>query len=427
MNWTVELKASYIPCPPEHVPAYWAALKKLFELVNQSEKSEELPRHDKRPPGSGSIYRLKNGTWRALATLEGRRISHTAKTQKECRDWLDKTLAQIDLGLTLAGAQTAFSQVLDNWLSMKKSKLRGATQEQYSFMVTKYLNPHLGSLPVKDLNAARIQAFYGVLQSQGVGARTIEVIHTILHGCLKHAQRVGLITQNWAALAEAPRPEKHEMKVWSEAQVSAFLASAPDPAFYRLAFATGMRRGELIGLKWDDLDWQTGALMVRRQVFEPAGGGWKFQEPKTDRGKRTIRIGPGLVEALRAQYLETLPFMRGFAGERWTEHDLIFPSSVGTPRRGYEVSKKFRSLITISGLPAIRFHDIRHTAASLMLLHNEPPIRVAAILGQSLAVLLETYAHYIPDDQESASALMDQITSPIKVDLSRADRARKGA
>jgi integrase len=251
-----------------------------------------------------------------------------------------------------------------------------------------------------------------------------------LHGCLKHAHRLGLVAQNWAALVEAPRPVKQEMSVWSENQVNqflTFLTGASDQVFYRIAFATGMRRGELIGLLWEDLDWQTGALMVRRQVYNPAGGGWRFQEPKTARGKRTIRLGPGLVSALGVHYGGALPLARGFAGDRWQEHDLIFPSMVGTPRHGYEVSKKFGELVKSAGMPRIRFHDIRHTAASVMLLHGEPPVRVAAILGQSVAVLLDTYAHYIPDDQESASALMDAITTPVVMDLSSIahDRARK--
>ncbi len=109
--------------------------------------------------------------------------------------------------------------------------------------------------------------------------------------------------------------------------------------------------------------------------------------------------------------------MVAIAGDTWREHDLIFPSSIGTPRGGYNVSHAFQTMIERSGLPAIRFHDIRHSAASMMLLHGEPPVRVAAILGQSVQVLLETYAHYIPDDQERASRLMDEITTPIAIEM----------
>lgn len=369
-----------------------------------------------RAHGEGTIYKRTNGSWRAQITIEGQRLSFTAKTRREAQEWLKKVTGQVDQGLTFEGSKTSFGQVLDAWMGAKENKLRGATLEQYRRMIRKYIKPQLGKIPAKDLNAARLQAHYHQLAEAGTGRRTIEVVHSVLHGSLKHAQRLGLVTQNWAALVEVPRPERREMLVWDENQVSAFLASNPGNVFYRLAFATGMRRGELIGLQWQDLDWQSGSLMVRRQVFEPEGGGWRFQEPKTARGRRVIRLGPGLIDALRRQYNQVLPLARSLAGERWQEHDLIFPSSIGTPRNGYEVSKEFRALAA-AGLPRMRFHDIRHTAASIMLLHGEPPVRVAAILGQSLAVLLDTYAHYIPDDQERAASLMDAITSPAAIDL----------
>lgn len=379
----------------------------------------------RRPKGSGSICQLSSGSWRALVTIDRKRVSHTAKTKKEAAAWLKNIIGQVEQGLTIAGAKTKFDQVLDSWLEVKRNKLRASTLEQYEQLSRLYIKPHLGNLTAKDLSAARLQVLYHDLQAEGVGARTIELTHTILHGCLKYAHRLGLVAQNWAALAEAPRSVKQEMSIWSENQVNQFLANLtdhPDRIFYRMAFSTGMRRGELIGLQWADLDWQSGVLVVRRQVYEPTGGGWRFQEPKTERGKRPIRLGPGMVEALRSQFNEILPKMRGFAGDRWQEHDLIFPSRVGTPRGGCNVSNQFKALIKTAGLPQIRFHDIRHTAASHLLLHGEPPIRVAAILGQSLAVLLQTYAHYLKtDDQASSSALMDSLTTPIPVDLGPKD------
>jgi integrase len=369
----------------------------------------------KRAKGTGSIYRLKNGNWRALVTVQGRRISHTEPTKKAASDWAVTTTTQIEQGLTYGSTQTRFDKFLDGWLETKSTGLRTATQEQYRRLTRLYIKPGLGPVIIKDLNAARIQAFIDGLKAE-TGLRTIELCYTVLHGCLKHAQRLGLVSQNWAELVEVPRPEKREMSVWDEGQVSLFLSTVDDP-LYRMAFATGMRRGELIGLQWRDLDWQSEAIQVRRQVITPEGGGWRFQEPKTARGRRAIRLGPGLLEALRRHFNQTLLLARAIAGDRWQESDLIFPSQVGTPRNGYEVSKAFHRLAEQAGLPAIRFHDIRHTAASIMLLHREPPVRVAAILGQSLAVLMDTYAHYIPDDQERAAALMDAITTPVKVDF----------
>ncbi|MDR3577242.1 MAG: tyrosine-type recombinase/integrase [Anaerolineaceae bacterium] len=370
----------------------------------------------KRSNGEGTIYHKPSGSWRAQITIDGQRVSFTAKTRKECQEWLKRTAGQVDQGLTLEGTRTRFDQVLESWLAIKENNIRLATFEQYRRIIAKYLKPNLGKLTPKDITAANLQGFYTRLQNQGTGKRTIEVVHTVLHGVLKYAQRLGLVSQNWADLVEVPRPEKQEMQVWNESQVSQFLTTNPD-SLYRLAFATGMRRGELIALKWEDLDWQTGVIRVSRQVYEPEGGGYRFQEPKTERGRRSIRLGPGMLEALHKQYNQVIPLARAIAGDNWQELSLIFPSGRGTPRNGYEVSKEFKRLETRAGLQAIRFHDIRHTAASLMLAHGEPPVQVAAILGQSLAILLDTYAHFIPGGEERAALLMDQLTSPIMVDL----------
>jgi len=371
----------------------------------------------KRLHGEGTIYKRSNGTYRAQVSVGGKRLSHTSGNLRECQTWLRSMADQVEKGLTWSAAKTTLGELAEDWLEIKRSQLRLATQEQYTRMIQIYIKPGLGSVKLKDLSAARLQSFYHQLRDQGAGRRTIQLVHTVLHGVLKHALRLGLISVNWAELVEAPRPEKHEMQVWDESQVSLFLNRTTDSAFYRLAFATGMRRGEIIGLKWIDLDWRSGTLTVRRQVYEPEGGGWRFQEPKSRAGVRSIRLGPQILEMMRGQYNQAIPLARQLAGERWQENDLIFPSSNGKPRNGYEVSKKFRSLALSFGLPAIRFHDIRHTAASIMLMHGEPPVRVAAILGQGLAVLLSTYAHYIPDDSSRAAILMDEITAPYAVEV----------
>jgi integrase len=370
----------------------------------------------RRTKNSGSISRRESGIYLAQVTIDGKRLSRTFRIRKEAQEWLNNMTAQIEQGLTYNSAKTTINELLEAWLGIKATKSRPATGESYARLSRLYISPALGSLKLQELNAARIQKLYNELERRGVGKRTIEITHTVLHGFLGHAQRLGLIAQNWAALVEVPRPETHEMAVWDESQVSQFLMANPGP-FYRLALATGMRRGELIGLQWKDLDWNTGMLHVRRQVYKLQGGGWIFQGPKTDRGRRMIRLGKGLLEELQHHYQNEIPRKMAIAGSAWQENDLIFPSGKGTPRNGYNVSKEFHELVLASGLPMIRFHDMRHTAASIMLLHGEPPVRVAGILGQSVQVLLTTYAHYIPDDQETASALMDSITTPVRIDI----------
>lgn len=365
----------------------------------------------KRSHGEGSLSKRKNGTYLAQVTIEGKRVSKTFGTRKEAQKWITTTTGQVKKGLTYNSAQTTVEEQLTSWLRLKSTKIRPATEESYNRMARLYIIPELGQWKIKDLTAARIQRLYSELEGNGTGKRTIQHVHTVLYGFLKHAHRLGLVAQNWAALVEVPRPKKREMQVWDESQVSQFLIHVESDLFYRMAFATGMRRGELLGLQWKDIDWATGMLHVRRQVYRPEGGGFIFQTPKTERGTRGIRLGQGLLEALQHHYQVTIPQMIAIAGADWQEYDLIFPSSVGTPKDGYNVSKDFHRLTEEAGLPVIRLHDIRHTAASIMLLHGEPPVRVAGILGQTVQVLLSTYSHYIPDDQERAANLMDAITT----------------
>jgi len=370
-----------------------------------------------RSHGEGSLSHRSNGTWLAQVSIEGKRVSHTFKLRKDAQEWLTSTTGQVRQGLTYSSSKTTVDELLTIWLAMKKTKSRPATEEQYRRLTRLYISPHMGSMKLQEVSPTKIQRLYLDLENQNVGRRTIQLVHTILHGFLGHAARLGLVAQNWADLVEVPRPDKREMSVWDETQVSKFLMTVPDDPFYRLAFTTGMRRGELIGLQWKDLDWNTGMLHITRQVYEPEGGGFIFQEPKTEQGKRAIRLRSGLIEALRKQFSTTIPLMKAIAGDDWQENDLIFPSDKGTPRNGYNVSKNFDKAIKQAGLPDIRFHDIRHTVASYMLLHGEPPTRVAGILGHKVAVLLDTYAHYIQDDQEKVSKLMDDLTTVTAIEF----------
>jgi integrase len=376
----------------------------------------------KRSHGEGSLCHRSNGTWLAQVSIEGKRVSKTFRLRKDAQEWLTNTTGQVRQGLTYSSTKTTVDELLTEWLSIKKTNSRPATSEQYGRTARLYILPNFGALKLQEISPAKIQKLYAKLENEKIGRRTIEIVHTVLHGFLSHADKLGLITKNWASSVEVPRPVKREMSVWSESQVSQFLMTVPNDPFYRLAFATGMRRGELIGLQWKDIDWKTGMLKIQHQVFELEGGGFVFQAPKTDRGRRKIRLGPGLLESLKKHYQETIPLMQAIAGTDWIEYDLVFPNAKGKPRYGYAVTMGFEKQAELSGLPVIRFHDIRHTAASLMLLHGEPPVRVAGILGQGVGILLNTYAHYIQDDQEKASKIMDDITTVTQIDLSDCNR-----
>jgi integrase len=371
----------------------------------------------RRTAGEGTISQLPSGSWRAQVSLKGRRLSHTSKNQQAVREWIRNIQAQIEQGLTYDDERTTLGKFMEGWLATKKNELRLATYEQYSWVSQLYLYPYLGKIRLKDLSHGQVQDFYDQLATAGKGVRSIRVAHAVLHSCLEQAKNLGLVARNPTEFCRVPKQNKKDLNIWSEDQVMKFLNFVHghrNENLYYLALATGMRRGELLGLKWQDVDWIRQSLMIKRQCFHPRGGGFVFQPPKTNLGRRAIQLGSGLIDHLRAQ-LYNIDLMRKISKDKWQEHDLVFPSVLGTPQGGDNLTHEFQELIKLSGLPSIRFHDCRHTAASIMLSHGIPSVTVAGMLGHSLSILLTTYTHFIPGTQDEAARLMDEITSSTEI------------
>ncbi len=202
--------------------------------------------------------------------------------------------------------------------------------------------------------------------------------------------------------------------------LSSFLViaeSSQHKALYQIAITTGVRQGEIFGLKWTDLHWNRGEIQIQRQVQRVPGEGWSFQEPKTRTGRRKIKLGEGTLTALRL-HLEEQRGKIAFAGDRWQDHDLIFPNSVGNPLEPSNLRVDFNRQLKDAGLPKIRFHDLRHTAASLMLNNSVPPIVVSRILGHAKpSITLDLYGHLYHEMQGEAAKIMDKLVTPIKVKL----------
>ncbi len=374
----------------------------------------------RRSASEGTIYQLPSGHWRAQVCLPGRkRLGYTAKTQAGAREWIRKVKGQMDAGMTYDDNKVTLDQFMEGWLATKTSQVRLSTGRLYSNMVHAYIQPRFGASKLKNITPAMIQEFYDELARKGKGIKSIRIIHVVLHLCLEHARQLGMIARNPTDLCKVPYAKKKEMKFWDEDQVMQFfrfITGHKNENLYYLALTTGMRRGELLGLKWKDVDWVSKRLMVQRQCFHPSGGGFIFQEPKTRLGIRNVSLGMGGIEHLRAQ-LRNIDIMRAISKNKWQENDLIFPSLVGTPQGANNLSMEFNLLVKRSGLPQIRLHDCRHTAASIMLAHGIPASIVAEILGHSMSTLLSNYAHFLPNKQDEAARLMDELTRLIPVEI----------
>jgi integrase len=275
-------------------------------------------------------------------------------------------------------------------------------------------------MPLRDLKLSRIERSYSDLVGSGVGKRTIQLIHAVLHVALEKAIRYGYIAHNPAHGAALPRRIQPEMKVLDADQATRFLVAAHDSSYemlYYLAVHTGMRQGELFGLTWEDLDQNRGELSVQREVKRVSGGGWVFAETETKRGRRKIKLGSGILKRLES-HRTAQQLQKAVAGSQWDENDLIFPSAVGTPCNQSNLRKDFLQILDRARLPHIRFHDLRHTAASLMLNNGVPPIVVANILGRSKpSTTLDIYGHLYQEIQGDAARIMDDLVSPISLDV----------
>lgn len=316
----------------------------------------------------------------------------------------------LDQDLLSSNKTITLGEFLPIWLSQRRCALREKTAHQYSSIIRKHIDPYLGSSDIKKLNLLQIENYYAMLQARKVGVRTIQIIHNILHGALEKALRYGIVRINPTQGATIPVYHFDEMRILTKEQVHQFLAIAqkfPSFAFYRLALTTGMRLGELLGLKWSDINWELGTIMIQRQKQYVPGVGCSLVEPKTRYGRRTIKIGDSMLMVLQA-HKENIDSLRKKARSCWVEMDLVFPNAVGRPGDASNIRLEFNHLLEQAGISRIRFHDLRHTTASILLNQKVPVIVVSRMLGHSRpSVTLDLYGHVLWDMQDEASKVIE--------------------
>jgi len=268
-----------------------------------------------------------------------------------------------------------------NWIESHQGKIRPTTEALYRITIKNQINPYLGKIPIRDLRLARIEGLYSYLLENGIGERTVQLVHAILNRALKQAVRYEYILKNPAQGANVPRVERKEMQVLDENAAFQFLLAAqdsPHSALYNLAIRTGMRQGELFGLQWKDIDWKEGKVQIQRQITRIPYKGWSFSIPKTKSSVRPIQLGNSMLDVLRDQKQIVNTLIRD-AGDAWKDYDLVFPTSVGTPYNPSNLRKDFNRVLDKAGLPRVRFRDLRHSAASIMLKNNIPLLVVSDV------------------------------------------------
>jgi integrase len=374
----------------------------------------------KRGNNEGCIYQRKDGRWCAQVSLSGRRITKYAKTQRECRDWVKQTLDKIEYGLTFDGTQITLERFMESWLTGKDISIRPSTARNYRRYSELYIHPVIGKMRLQNILPAHIRQLYLRMQAEGKGARTIQLVHVTLHCALKQAVKEGLIGHNPMDAVERPKVETQEFHIFTEEQARQFMTSAKGSryeALFFLALTTSMRKGEILGLMWSDMDWEKGSLRVERQLQPVSYGGSALTPTKTKSGRRQIKLGKIGLTSLEA-HRQRQEAQKALAGDRWKENGMIFTTSIGTYTDQTKVSREFKRILQGAGLPDIRFHDLRHTSISFLLDIGTPVNTVQRRAGHSKAsVTTDIYGHVMAHSQDAAADNIEEIVTPFTNDL----------
>jgi integrase len=338
-------------------------------------------------------------------------------SKKDAERELARLVHDLNTGEYVEPSRMTVGAYLERWLAdYARSSVSGKTFERYEEIVRTSLIPGLGHILMAKLQPLQIQAFYSEsLQNGrkdgrgGLSAQTVIHYHRVLRKALHDAVRWQLVARNPADSVEPPRPVRREMKVLDGDQVARLLEAAQDSWHYipiLLAVATGLRRGEILALRWEDIDLGEGILAVRRSL-EQTRQGLSFKEPKTAKGRRTVVLPGMAVDELR-RHQEEQVVAKLLLGPGYHDQGLVCAEDDGRPIIPDHVTRDFPVLVRKAGLPPIRFHDLRHTHATMLLREGIHPKVVSERLGHStIGITLDTYSHVLPSMQEEAARRLD--------------------
>lgn len=352
-------------------------------------------------------WELTIDTGRDAQGKRQRKFVNVRGTKADADRQLRELLTHLEGGLSLHSSRSTVGEFLNSWLSVYAEPNTSArTVQGYRGVVSRYLTPHLGNLPLSKLTPQHVQRMYAEMRSQGLANRTTLGAHRILKQALGHAVKWGLVVRNVCDAVDAPRSRRRHMRTLDVGDVSTFLdmtSRSPYGPIFELAFWTGMRRGELMGLRWVDVKLDGRMLSVTQTLVRLTGRGLQVAEPKTPGSRRRISLGNSAVSLLKRIRVKEIED-RLSLGMRWDESGYVFCRNDGSPIDPDAVTHAFQRVIKTTLLPNIRFHDLRHTHATLMLAQGVHPKIVSERLGHSsISITLDTYSHVLPGLQDAVA------------------------
>lgn len=379
----------------------------------------------RRGHGEGSIYqRSDNGLWCTVVNVgwvngKRKRKYIYGKTRKEVAEKLKIVLRDQQQGLPVAVERQTVERFLAGWLEeVVKPNHRPKTYRIYEQLVRTHLTPMLGHHHLTKLTPQHVQQMLTTKLSTDLSPRTVQRLRDVLRNALNHALRWGLVQRNVAALVDPPTVEDGDMHVLTTAHARVLLDAARGDrweALYQVALSLGLRQGEILGLRWDDVDLDRRTLRIA-YALQAVDGTLQLVKPKTKRSIRTLPLPSTLVGALDAHRARQADDRRG-AGERWQEHGLVFATGVGTPIHPRNLVRSFHQLLKRAGLPPMRFHDLRHSCLSLLAAQGVPPRVAMEIAGHSdIRLTQNIYTHVLDESKQQAATAMDVLFRDVSED-----------
>lgn len=375
----------------------------------------------KRANGEGAVSQRADGLWEARFSYEDaetgkvKRLSSYGKTQKEARDKMREKRDRVAAGQPAKDAKVLLGDFVTTWLAttLRASDRKESTKATYGFLARGHLaEGAIGLVSLDRLKATDVEALILNMRDAGLSSSTIRQTFTVLRAVLDAAVRDGLVARNVAALVKRPGVTRTEARALTSAEIGQLFAELEGSRYdsvMRLLVRTGLRRGEGLALRWQDVDLFENVLRVRGTLALGADGSLGITEPKTNSSRRSVKMAGGLVELLRARKVEQEAeklHAKDLPGE-WNALGLVFTTERGTPLDPRNALRALSTAGARAGLGVVGVHTLRHTAASLMLAAKVPLKEVSVMLGHSsIAITGDIYGHVTPEGQQTAADVL---------------------
>lgn len=375
---------------------------------------------ERRGRGEGAVYERSDGQWCASVTIgyddQGRRRRRViyAPTKGEVLGKLGKLQVAAATGVLPNAGGLNLSQYLHRWLEdAARPSVRPRTYQLYKWLIDKHIAPRIGGVKLEKISPLHVYGLLSLMEQENCSARLRQMVFARLSRALKQAMRWGLIPRNVCDAVDKPKAPRKEFEVLDQVQVQKFFKAAKGRRLYALyvvAVTTGLRQGELLGLRWKDVNLISGTLAVRQILQENnETGKLSFAEPKSAKSRRCVDLPKIAVDALRKHRKKM--FAEGHHAS------LVFCDTDGNPiRKSNLIRRSFKKILKHAKLPDIRFHDLRHTAATLLLAQGVHPKVVQERLGHSTVMLtLDTYSHVLPSLQKEATNKLNRLFASLRM------------